>query len=74
MTIGTFYNPFSDRQDREPVSHCSQCGAELYMEDICYLNNSSVLCERCVSDTEQYTEMRGLELDAYFNHIYGGHA
>ena len=72
MTIGTFYNPFSDPQDREPVSHCSQCGAELYTEDVCYLCNSSILCERCVADAEQYPEMSGHELVAYFNNIYGG--
>ena len=72
MTIGTFYNPFSDPQDREPVSHCSQCGAELYTEDICYLHNSSVLCERCVSAMDDFPEMRGYELEDYLGGIYGG--
>lgn len=72
MTIGTFYNPFSDPQDRDPVSHCALCGAELYSEDICYLVGDLVLCEQCITSADQYPELRGFALDRYFRELYGG--
>ena len=71
MSIGTFYNPFADPQDRTPVSHCSKCRREIYQEDPCYLYQGCVLCADC--GDENYDSMEtGRELELYFQKLYGG--
>ena len=71
MTIKAFYYPFSDPQDRPPVSHCSKCGCEIYREDICYLYQGFVLCADCGDENYDSLET-GRELELYFQKLYGG--
>lgn len=72
--IGTFYNPFQDRQDTRPESHCARCFGELYQEDLCYLIGSQVYCNNCCpeDDAESSAPITGLELARYFDQMYGG--
>lgn len=71
MTIGTFYNPFADPQDRHPTSHCHKCGSEIYLEDDCYMHNALILCDRCGSE-EYDIRTTGYELEQYYREMYGG--
>ena len=72
MTIGTFYNPFADTQDRPPVTHCHRCGGEIYSEDDCYLSGSEVVCEQCGNNESSGRLTTGRVLDEYFKTLYGG--
>lgn len=72
MTIGTFYNPFSDPQDRPPVTHCHRCGTEIYREDKCFMHNALILCENC-GDPQWDCEETGYSIEQYYKELYGGH-
>lgn len=70
----TYYNPYRDRQQDPPISHCSHCRDEIYGEDECYIVGGEIVCSNCLEDFEKGTRasMTGNELDNYLHKLYGG--